>query len=285
MSRGRIGATVLALAALIASHGAWAQKSMSAGSLSETSYGSHSRQTLAFARPNLNRTTPVLLFVHGGGWAIGDKARNAEQRAAWLAPRGWAYATTNYRLVPDGSVEEQAADVASAIAWIRREGSRQGLDADRIVLMGHSAGAHLAALVASDPRYLKAVGVPMEAVRGVVLLDGAGYDVARQMKTPRNQARGMYQQAFGSDPERQKRLSPISHAAAPNAARWLILPVARRADAVAQGEAFAAKLRTGGAQVTVLPQPGKTHRSLNQELGMAGDPPTALVEAFLQEVK
>jgi hypothetical protein len=121
----------------------------------------------------------------------------------------------------------------------------------------------------------------MAAVRGVVLLDGAGYDVGQQMASAANRAQSMYVQAFGSDPARQAALSPARHAAAPNAANWLILPVERRADSTAQSEALAARLRAGGSRADVLPQAGKTHMTLNRQLGEAGDPSTAVVDRFL----
>ena len=73
--------------------------------------------------------------------------------------------------MPQATVESQTADVSSAIAWLRANAASQGLDPNRIVLMGHSAGAHLAALVGTNPHYLQAAGVPLGAIRGVVLLD------------------------------------------------------------------------------------------------------------------
>jgi acetyl esterase/lipase len=205
----------------------------------------------------------------------------AGQKGGHFLEQGWAFASTNYRLVPQVRVEDQAADVAAAIAFLRRH---PGIDADRIVLMGHSAGAHLAALVATDPAYLRAAGVPLSAVRGVVLLDGAGYDVAKQMAEPRNQVAAMYSQAFGTDPRRQAALSPTLQAAAPNVGRWLILPVASRRDSTAQSEALAAALRTGGSRAEVRPQAGKSHMTINRELGSADDPATALVDAFLKSL-
>jgi acetyl esterase/lipase len=224
----------------------------------------------------------VLLFVHGGGWSIGDKRMGAGLKGGHFLSTGWAFASTNYRLVPEARVEDQAADIASAIAFLRRQ---PRLDPDRIVLMGHSAGAHLAALVATDPSYLKAAGVPMSAVRGVVLLDGAGYDVGEQMREPRNRVQLMYEQAFSNDPKRQAALSPVRHAGAPNAAEWLILPVASRRDAVAQGEKLARLLRQGGSRAVVAPQQGKTHASINRELGKPGDPTTAVVDGFLRGLR
>ncbi|GAA3996217.1 alpha/beta hydrolase [Sphingomonas humi] len=245
----------------------------------EEAFGTDPRQKVEWIMPaGVDQKAPLLLFVHGGGWSIGDKRMEAGTKGAHFSAQGWAFASTNYRLVPAATVEQQAADVAAAIALLRRQ---PGIDPDRIVIMGHSAGAHLAALVASDPAYLKAAGVPLNAVKGVVLLDGAGYDVPAQIGDARNRAQAMYTQAFSTDPKRQAALSPVTHAAAPNAGRWLILPVERRQDSRTQSEKLAAALRTAGTSVELLPQAGKTHMTLNRELGTTGDPSTAVVDAFL----
>ena len=249
----------------------------------EDSFGSDPLQKLDWSLPKaVEGKAPVLLFVHGGGWSIGDKRMGAGQKGTHFLSRGWGFASTNYRLVPQATVEQQAADVAAAVAFLRRQ---PGVDPNRIVLMGHSAGAHLAALVATDPRYLQAAGVPLGAIKGVVLLDGAGYDVGEQMAEPRNQVQSMYTQAFSSDPKRQAALSPTRHAAAPNAAKWLILPVASRRDSTAQSEKLAAALRAGGSQASVVPQAGKGHATLNRKLGQAGDPATAVVDGFLRGLR
>ena len=264
------------------SEGAAARAVLPAG-WRELSFGSDPRQRLDLVMPSsASAKAPVLLFVHGGGWSIGDKRIGSEVKGRHFAAQGWAFASTNYRLVPAATVEQQAADVAAAVASLRRQA---GVDPDRIVLMGHSAGAHLAALVASDPSYLRAAGVPMSAVRGAVLLDGAGYDVGEQMAEPRNAVLSMYTQAFGTDPKRQAALSPARHAAAPNAAEWLILPVAQRRDSTAQSEKLARLLRAGGSRAEVLPQPGKTHMTLNRELGQPGDQSTAVVDRFLAQLR
>lgn len=331
MSRGRIGAVLLALAALIASHGAWAsqavlppdcraqlvrqcaaaenrracirqaiqtapdqcRKAVSAlqaarapspgEGFRELSYGSDPRQRLDFALPVTGGgRAPLLLFVHGGGWSMGDKRSSAQDKARHFRALGWAFASTNYRLVPDATVEAQAADIAAAVALARRQ---PGVDPDRIVLMGHSAGAHLVALVGTDTTYLERAGVPLAAVRAVIPLDGAGFDVPAQIAQPRNLVLPMYRQAFGSDPERQKRLSPTFQASAPNVAQWLILPVASRADARAQAEGLARALRAGGARATIAPQRGKTHMTINRELGRPGDSTTAVVDSFLASLR
>ena len=247
----------------------------------ELAYGADPKQKLDLLVPASASRAPLLLFVHGGGWSIGDKRTGAGVKAAHFTAHGRAFASANYRLVPQASVEQQAADIASAIAWARRNAVAQRLDPDRIVLMGHSAGAHLVALVGTDPRHLAAAGVPMAAVKSIILLDGAGYDIAAQMARPGNAVAGMYDAAFGKDPARQKALSPTLHAAAPNVARWLILPIDRRDDSKAQSEGLAAALRPAGASAIVVPVPGESHASLNQGLGEAGDFATGEVDNFL----
>jgi acetyl esterase/lipase len=247
----------------------------------EHAYGADPKQRLDLVKPAGVSKAPALLFVHGGGWAIGDKAHAAGDKAKWANSKGWAFASANYRLVPQATVESQAADIASAIAWLRSNAAKEGLDPDRIVLMGHSAGAHLAALVGTDPQYLKAAGVPMSAIKGVVLLDGAGYDIAQQAAAPHNPVKSRYDAAFGADPKRQAALSPTRQAAAPNVSRWLILPIERRADSQAQSKGLADALNRAGASASVVAVPDESHGSLNKGLGEAGDFATEQVEGFL----
>jgi len=247
----------------------------------EFAYGQDAKQRIDLVKPAGVAKAPVLLFVHGGGWSIGDKAHAAGDKARWANGQGWAFASANYRLVPQATVESQAADVATAIAWLRANAAREGLDPDQIVLMGHSAGAHLVALVGTDPQYLKAAGVPLGAIKGVVLLDGAGYDVPTQASAEMNIVKPMYEAAFSKDPKRQAALSPTRHAAAPNAERWLILPIERRKDSRAQSKGLAEALTRAGASASVVAVPGESHGSLNKGLGEAGDFATQQVEQFL----
>ena len=251
----------------------------------EERYGADRKQTLAYARPVLNRTVPLLVFIHGGGWSIGDKSMSVGDKASHFTEKGWAFVTVNYRLVPKATVEQQAADVAGSLAWLRAHARERGFDPDRIVIMGHSAGAHLAALVGTDPAYLKAAGVPMNSVKGVVLLDGAGYDVPAQMAFKSNLVAGMYDAAFGTDAARQKALSPTYQAGAPNVASWLILPVERRTDSQSQSNGLATALKEGGSAATVLPVPGESHMTLNRGLGEGDDFATGQIDRFLAALR
>jgi acetyl esterase/lipase len=249
--------------------------------MAEMVYGRDPLQRLDLVEPAGNKRPPLVIFIHGGGWSIGDKRHAIGAKAGHFLGKGYAFASLNYRLVPQVTVEEQAADIAGAIAKLRTYAVGSNYDGERIILMGHSAGAHLAALVGTDPRYLAAAGVPMSLVKGVVLLDGAGYDIAQQMARPGNPVGAMYDAAFGKDPLRQRALSPTLHAAAPNVANWLILPVERRADSTAQSQELAAALSKAGANARVVPVPGESHGSLNKGLGEDGDFATGEVDRFV----
>jgi arylformamidase len=245
----------------------------------EMVYGADARQRLDFT-PAAARDAPLVLFVHGGGWRRGDK-RMAAHMAAHFHGRGFAFAATNYRLVPDATVAQQAEDVAAALARLMRE---PGVDGRRILLIGHSAGAHLVALVGSDPAYLAAHRISLSAIGGVVALDGAGYDVPRQMAEAGPFLRRLYTNAFGDDPAAQRRVSPISHVAAPNAQRFLILHIAGRPDdSGAQSGALGVALRSVGTPAEVVSVEG-THAQIFRDWGTPGHRATALTDAFADAV-
>ena len=213
----------------------------------EYAYGVDPLQKLDLWKPKAaTKPVPLVLFVHGGGWRMGDKANaTGADMVGHLTGQGYAVASINYRLVPAATVEKQAQDVAAAIAWARDNAAKIGIDPTKIVIMGHSAGAHLVALVGTDERWLEALGLNESAVRGVIALDGACYDVPTQMEQAGAMMRGTYEQAFGTDPVRQRALSPTAHAAGPNAPAFLLLHV-DRADGKAQSEALGAALTKSG---------------------------------------
>ena len=82
----------------------------------ELAYGTDPKQKLDLMLPAVATRAPLILFVHGGGWSIGDKRAGAGGKAAHFTAQGWAFASANYRLVPQVTVEQQAADIAAAIA-------------------------------------------------------------------------------------------------------------------------------------------------------------------------
>jgi len=155
-------------AALAASAGAEARE------LIGQSYGPDPRHKMDLYLPaglKQGEQRKVVLYFHGGGWQYGNTAGNRFVGRA-LAAKGYVAAVSTYRLYPQVRFPAFMHDAARAVAWMRANVGKQGGHPDRIYLMGHSAGAHIAALLALDPRYLKAAGASRKALAGVIGLAG-----------------------------------------------------------------------------------------------------------------
>ena len=259
----------------------------------ELAYGPAPLQKLDYYRPAAAPSpapaqgSPLVVFVHGGAWNAGDKANaTGKEKTDHFLAQGYAFASLNYRLIPSCAVEEQAEDVASALAFLLAHAGDLGFDPNRVVLMGHSAGAHLAALVGTDMQYLAAVGLGPDALRGIVLLDGAAYDVPYQVANVGKMMQRTYLEAFGKDESRQLELSPIHHAPAPNVGAFLILHV-QRPDSIAQSNALAVALQDAGTDARVFSFDGKGlagHLEINRRLGDPTYPATPVVDEWLREI-
>jgi acetyl esterase/lipase len=143
----------------------------------EVAYGEGPRQRLDVYRAldttgaPLGSAAPVVIFVHGGSWQSGSKEAYAWVGKA-LAQMGFVAVLPNYRLMPDTRFPAFVDDVARAVAYTKAHAAAWGGDTARVVLMGHSAGAHLAALVAYDARYLAKHGSTPDILGGFVGLSG-----------------------------------------------------------------------------------------------------------------
>lgn len=136
----------------------------------DLAYGSGPRQRLDVFSPQSGEH-PVVVFLYGGSWTEGSKSQYAFVGAA-LAARGYVTVIPDYRLYPQVRFPELMADPANAVAWVRAHAREFGGDPDRIYLMGHSAGAYMAAMLALNGAYLRAAGVPPNAIAGLVGLSG-----------------------------------------------------------------------------------------------------------------
>ena len=242
------------------------------------------RQALDVYRVPGTSQLPILVFIHGGGWSEGDKGHHP-RKGEFFAREGFLYVTLNYRLSPKVTHPAHVEDVAKALAWVYRNAETFGGDASRIFLLGHSAGAHLAALVATDPRHLNAESLAPDVLDGVVLLDGSGYDVPVRMKGARGWSRAMFRGAFGDDPEVWKDASPALHV---NGERtpppFLLFHVSGQGPSVKQARAFADVLQGAGGRVEVVTVKNRDHVTINGRLGRPGDPVAARMLTFLREL-
>src|SRR3954470_18803016 len=123
------------------------------------------RQVLDVYSPPNAKNLPVVFWIHGGGWQTGDKSE-VQIKPQAFTDKGFVFVSTNYRLLPAVDMATIVRDVAKAIRWVHDHIAEHGGDPKRILVMGHSAGAQLAALLCTDERYLKAEGVPLAVVKG-----------------------------------------------------------------------------------------------------------------------
>lgn len=141
----------------------------------DIAYGDHERQRLDVyipdAAPEPGKTRPIIVFWYGGSFERGRKSQYRFVGAA-LAKAGYVAVLPDYRLYPEVRFPGFIDDAARAVAWVASHAAEVGGDPARIYLAGHSAGAHIAGMLAYDPERLARVGVSADAIRGFIGLSG-----------------------------------------------------------------------------------------------------------------
>jgi arylformamidase len=239
-------------------------------------YGSDIRQRFDVYAPPDAKGAPVIFMVHGGGWAYGDKSARGvtENKVKRWVPRGFIVISTNYRLLPKADPREQARDVARAIAVAQQRAASWGGDPAKFILMGHSAGAHLVALLNASPSL--AGELPITPWLGAVSIESGALDVVEIM---RGQHARLYDRAFGRDTAYWRELSPM-HVLAPGAPPMLVVCSIRRPASCARADRFAAKAEAAGSRASVLRE-DLSHAEADARLGV--DPGyTGAVESFMR---
>ena len=251
----------------------------------DIAYGTHRSQRLDIYVPPGTGPFPVMVYIHGGGWQIGDK-RGVQKKPAYFSGQGWVFVSINYRLLPEGRHPANVSDVAAAIVWVHDHIRRYGGDPDALFIMGHSAGAHLAGLVATDERYLKQAGKSLSVIRGVVALDTQAWDIPELIDRP--SPAPTYVRVFGDDPDVQRDASPITHVAADRDIPPFLICYTRGMRRTTnprrrqQAEAFAAALRKAGVEARTVDATDRNHGDINRRLGSPEDERvTGAMQTFL----
>lgn len=241
----------------------------------DVAYGGAALQRMDVYAPANARGAPVILMVHGGGWRRGDKTARTvvENKIARWVPRGFVFISINYRLLPDANPLQQANDVAQALAKVQTRAASWGGDPHKIILMGHSAGAHLVALLSAQPAM--AARARARPWLGSVLLDSGALDVEAIM-TARHAP--LFDAAFGSKRDYWQASSP-QRLLSKDAPPLLVICSSRRDTSCAQAEAFVAKGRSLGVRAAQLSE-NLSHRDINDTLGETGEY-TRAVETFM----
>ena len=234
--------------------------------------------------PEGGENLPVIFWLHGGAWTFGDKAPT--EKGNLFNRRGMVFVTANYRLSPSARFPVQAVDAAAAFAWTKEHIRNFRGDPSRVYAMGHSAGAHLAALIAVDESYLMPHLLNLKDIRGVAPVDTQVYDLKFMTEQAGGKIWEGYEQVFGTTAAQWDLASPITHIQPGKGIPPMIVPYSRgvveAADPqrAAQNKRFVEELVKAGVRAESLPATHKTYAQINLDFGQPGDTVTEKVLEF-----
>jgi arylformamidase len=255
-------------------------------------YGSHERQVLDVYSTPGGKDRPVVFWIHGGGWQVGDKT-DVQQKPRVFVEKGFVFVSTTYRLLPNVDMATIVRDIARSIHWVHDHIAEYGGDPNRLLVMGHSAGAQLAALICTDDKYLKEEGLSLSIIKGCVPVDGDTYDVPAIIETAETrrrvhgqpQAKYGHREKFGNDPAKHRDFSAVTHISrGKGIPPFLILYVGEHPDTTAQAQRLAAALKGAGIPATAFGARETYHSKINADLGLPDDPATKALFAFVAGV-
>jgi acetyl esterase/lipase len=248
------------------------------------------RHRLDLYLPRGKKDFPVAVFVHGGGWMLGDKGffGHGQALGRHFARLGVGVVMPSYRLSPKVKHPEHVRDVARAVAWTVKHLRAYGGDVHRLYLLGHSAGGHLVSLLATDKGYLTAVGIKPSLIRGVVSISGVyrapevafNFGVAGASSGLKLRIHP-FSLVFGTAPGVDRKAFPLYHVTA-GLPPFLLVNAGRDLPMLPEmATEFAAALKRAGDKVRVLRVPGRDHDSILFRAVNDEDPVSRAVTAFI----
>lgn len=228
---------------------------------------------------------PVVVFVHGGAWFLGDKATKIKKKVALFKKQGYVFVSVNYRLSSFFNKKVQypahTQDVADAVKWVYDNIEKYGGDKNKIALIGHSAGAQMISLLATSAEFLPLRGIEFNKIRGIISIDTEGYDVYGMGRAGVK----IYKRIFGNDPETWKRASPVLHIKPGTKYPDFLIVMRGKPYRIKMANDFADKLRGSGAKAALVSGEPYGHFKVNNIIGSAKDKiVTPKLVEFLEKV-
>lgn len=276
------------------------------------------RHRLDIYLPKGKKDFPVVIFVHGGAWMAGDNRCCGLYASVgeFLARQGIGAVMPNYRLSPAVKHPEHAKDIARAIAWTKTHIAEHGGDPGQLFLVGHSAGGHLVALLATDSRYLNDEGMSVADIRGVVGISGVyrippgstdveiggsthlgirldemspirgvgtAFDVKGREKSGLPVSINVFGPAFGDDAEIRRAASPITHVH-PALPPFLLLSAEKDLPLLpGMAQEFHQSLLKHGCSSTLLTVEKRNHNSIMFHAVERSDPVARAILEFVHD--
>jgi len=232
---------------------------------------------------------PVVMWVHGGGYMVGDKGNQIEDKVSLFNQQGWIFVSVNYRLTKPGEpfsaqYPDHYLDVAAAVAWVQTNIIKYGGDAGRIALLGHSAGADILSNVAVNPTYLGEYGLGLETIVCAGPLDTKGFDKQKAGSKVPGGEEVQWQNALGNNPDYMAETSATS-LIQPGIGIPPMIGVVRGTPERQRIEVdFLAELVSVGINATTIDARALSHSEVNSQIGASSDGVmTQPIVAFLSE--
>lgn len=218
---------------------------------------------------------PLVVWVHGGGWSIGDKRNQIADKVELFMAEGWVFASVNYRLSPAVATDDPDAvrypihneDVTAAIAWLRDHAADWRADPERVFVFGHSAGAGIVSQIVTNERFLAAHALGLDAIRCAAMLDTEAYDVRAQCE----EGSAIYLNAFGTDPAVWDEASAMSHVEAGKGIPASLVVTRGMAARRALSAQFVDMLAAVGVSAALVDANPLSHAEVNDAVGAPGD--------------
>lgn len=223
---------------------------------------------------------PVVIYVHGGGFASGDKANNMTNKQNLFSSLGYLLVSINYRLSPEiYSTDPNRVmypthhnDVADAVKWVFDNIATYGGDNQKIALLGHSAGAQLVALTGTSHKFLPTRSLNLNTIKGVACIDTEGYDVVARC----NENNEVYLNAFGQANTYWLEASPINNVFTGTAYPKFFIAKRGTNTRIGYANAFITKLQSVSVSVSEVTANQYDHEGINDAIGASGE--TAITE-------
>lgn len=238
-------------------------------------FGTDKEESLDLYKTNINNA-PTIILVHGGAWMIGDKssAKVTRNKVKHYLPLGINIISINYKMLPNATPDKQALSIVKAIEFIKSNNTTLNVDANKIVLMGHSAGAHLIDLINAKPYSFNIEPTWL----GVISLDSGALDVTKIMAIPHF---SFYDTAFGKDNNYHILMSPTLQLT--NKAKPIFLVCSsQRLNSCPQSESYKEVADSLNVKSQVYPI-DMSHKEINDKLGLE-QKYTADVDKFLKDL-
>jgi len=239
-------------------------------------YGTHKKQRLDIYAPLNANSAPIIMMLHGGGWASGDKGERLSyiNKVNRWVPKGFIVISVGTRLLPEANVYDQVDDLAQAVVNVQNNAAKWGGDGRKLILMGHSSAGTMVSALAANPTTVTHLGG--DKWLASIALDSTSLDISRSMRL---WAPGMIARAYGEEPNRWLDASPISllsHASIP----MLLVCSTQRGDGPCeQAELFAKEAEKFEITTKIIPQ-NYDHGGVDFNLGLDVDY-TQSVERFM----